>query len=120
MAQDSDPHRLQHDYVDQNRGIVDWESGLMDFNIHFQEPLDVRITAQLSENLQEYLCLAISITTLMMIWRNTVTQNPWRRRRWQPANRLVLLENLTKLVLNQQKPNGSPGLIRRLTMSCSY
>ncbi|KAJ6576824.1 hypothetical protein B0H10DRAFT_1963322 [Mycena sp. CBHHK59/15] len=35
--------------------VVNWDSDMMDFDMHFQESLDVRTTALLAENLQEYL-----------------------------------------------------------------
>jgi hypothetical protein len=35
VAQDPDPHRRQNNYVDQDTGVVNWDSDLLNFNTHF-------------------------------------------------------------------------------------
>jgi hypothetical protein len=55
VVQDPDPHRHQNNYVDQDTGVVNWDSDLLNFDTHFQDSLEVRTMAQLSENPKEYL-----------------------------------------------------------------
>ncbi|KAJ6583660.1 hypothetical protein B0H10DRAFT_2168146 [Mycena sp. CBHHK59/15] len=55
IGQNPDPHELRHRYVDKNKGVVNWDSDVMNFDTQLQETIDVRTTALLVEKLQQYL-----------------------------------------------------------------
>ncbi|KAJ6609140.1 hypothetical protein B0H10DRAFT_1954877 [Mycena sp. CBHHK59/15] len=46
---------FEHRYVDKNKGVVNWDSDVMNFDTQLQETIDVRTTALLVEKLQQYL-----------------------------------------------------------------